>query len=270
MGRHRPAQRRHAHRPGRPLRLARLAAARHDQRRDRGDGAPVLAAGRERGREHGDALERPGAAEDRSGRGRFHPHQCLALRRQLGPARRLARDSRRGRALRPSGRPIRATGAGRRIGRAPARTARRPGRNERRRKELPLAHPGRDGRRRSHLHRRRRSSSPAAPAPRGDLAALAAGSRGVRVERPRERHHGTGLSSGGDRPGLRAGRLHLGDRAAPAGVRDPHLRARAEPVRRPEAAARPCPRSPRRERRRAGPVGRGDQQRGRHDRGRDL
>src|SRR3989475_78924 len=114
-------------------------------------------------------------------------------------------------------------------------------------------------------------NAPSAPqAPGRDLAAPAAGSCRLRVQRPRERDHGAAIRADRDRARLRAGWLHLGDRAAAAGIRYRHLRARPQSVGRTEAAARSGARVARGEGRGPGPAGRSDQQRRRVHRGRDL
>ena len=187
MGRHRPAQQRDAHRAGRSLRLARVSPAGHDQRRHGGGRAPVLAAGRDRGRGHGDALERPRATEDRSGRRRADPHQPRAPGRYLGRSGRLARDPRRGRSLRSPWSWRGATSARRRLDRAPPRTADRADRRERRGKDLAASHPRRAGRRGGGVDHGGRNAPSSPEAPGRDLTAPAAGSCRVRVQRPRER-----------------------------------------------------------------------------------
>src|SRR2546427_759303 len=151
-----------------------FVARAHQRRHGRGR-TPVLPAGRERGRGHGDALERPRSAEDRGRRCRPDLHQPRAPDGYRGGAGRLARNPGGGRALRPPGSWRGAAGARRRLDRAPPRTADRVDRRERGGKDLAASRPRRAGRPGRRVDRGGRNAPSAPEAPGRDCAARARG-----------------------------------------------------------------------------------------------
>jgi len=146
-----------------------------------------------------------------------------------------ARDPRHGSALRPSTGRRRAAGARRRLSGAPPRQR--------------IALIGASGAGKSSLLRvlaglvdAERISIAVDGTPHPHLKHLARSpcscrrTRGVRVQRPRERHHGAALPAVGHRARLRPGRPHPRHCAAASRLGEPHLRARAQSVGRTESS----------------------------------